>query len=277
MAAELLARPDLGSRPDLDSRPDLGARPDPGSRPDLASGTGGCWCEVLATELPEPARWLAVRRVLCSLAGPADPGTDPGTDPGDGRAVGRALPVRVLYDLAASPGPWAEGAGRPDVDRVLAVLVRQGMVALSTIPGREPSATAARWPIGAARAARAAGAAGVAGSATGQGQGRGRGPTGDGDQAVAELVAVASLHSCPQLRGWIAEDADFQAWLARAEAGRLRWRRTGGRQDLLQGSELEAGLGWRRRRGLPREVSAFLAASQQRQQEQRRRQAQRRR
>ncbi|MDT0343276.1 nSTAND1 domain-containing NTPase [Streptomyces litchfieldiae] len=87
----------------------------------------------------------------------------------------------------------------------------------------------------------------------------------DGGPPTAELMHDALIRDWHELRDWIAADHQFQAWLLRAGDRHANWQRSGLPGDLLDGTDLDAGLAWSRQRGLPDAIAAFVAASHQRQ------------
>ncbi|WP_346182968.1 trypsin-like peptidase domain-containing protein [Streptomyces osmaniensis] len=85
-------------------------------------------------------------------------------------------------------------------------------------------------------------------------------------EPVAELIHDALIRDWGALREWISQDHRFQEWLNRAREQQARWGATTDPGDLLGGTALAEGLEWSRRRHLPGDITAFLAASKQRQQ-----------
>ncbi|MFI6060501.1 trypsin-like peptidase domain-containing protein [Streptomyces sp. NPDC051286] len=88
------------------------------------------------------------------------------------------------------------------------------------------------------------------------------GPTGASGEPVAELVHDALIRDWADLRNWVAQDHLFHDWLRRAQEQRTRWTASGLPGDLLDGTDLAAGLDWATQRRLPAGVAAFLAASE---------------
>lgn len=90
--------------------------------------------------------------------------------------------------------------------------------------------------------------------------------------ATAELVHDALIRDWGTLRDWVAADQEFQSWLHRTAERQARFAGSG-RQgtgksdapdpgDLLDGTDLAAGLVWSKQRGLPDGIADFVATSQ---------------
>ncbi|MEV6347635.1 hypothetical protein [Actinoplanes sp. NPDC051851] len=84
----------------------------------------------------------------------------------------------------------------------------------------------------------------------------------DGAPPVAELIHDAVIDGWPALRDWVLVDRQFHDWLRRAEEQRHQWAGSGDPAYLPRGGELVEGLEWSRRRTLPRDVGAFVAAGE---------------
>ncbi|MFE2601029.1 trypsin-like peptidase domain-containing protein [Streptomyces sp. NPDC059396] len=95
--------------------------------------------------------------------------------------------------------------------------------------------------------------------------GRARNPVGpdsaSGDP-VAELVHDALIRDWADLRDWVAQDHQFHDWLRRAQEQRTRWDTSRHKGDLLDGTDLAAGLEWQQQRRLPSDTATFLDASE---------------
>ncbi|MFJ6118778.1 trypsin-like peptidase domain-containing protein [Streptomyces sp. NPDC092129] len=83
----------------------------------------------------------------------------------------------------------------------------------------------------------------------------------DEGEPVAELIHEALIREWGTLRAWVGRDRDFQDWLRRSRERWARWRESSRSDDLLGGSDLEAGVEWSQQRGLPGDIAAFLAVS----------------
>ncbi|MFF9623898.1 trypsin-like peptidase domain-containing protein [Streptomyces griseosporeus] len=84
-------------------------------------------------------------------------------------------------------------------------------------------------------------------------------------QPVAELIHDALIRDWGRLHWWVRQDREFQEWLERTRERRSHWAETGDPGDLLGGTALAEGLDWQRKRGVPREIAAFLSSSKERQ------------
>ncbi|WP_425244887.1 trypsin-like peptidase domain-containing protein [Streptomyces sp. NEAU-NA10] len=140
-------------------------------------------------------------------------------------AVRTQVPLQELRDLAADPSDTGEKAA---VDDVLATLTRRRIITTQTL-----------------RAPQHPGA-----------------PPGE---PVAELIHEALIRDWGALREWVDQDHRFQEWLVRTRERHDRWAEDKDPGDLLGGTALAEGLEWSRRRHLPADIEAFLAASRQRQ------------
>ncbi|MFE6826546.1 trypsin-like peptidase domain-containing protein [Streptomyces sp. NPDC057690] len=90
--------------------------------------------------------------------------------------------------------------------------------------------------------------------------------------ATAELVHDALIRDWGTLRDWVAADQEFQSWLHRTAERQARFAGAGPRGtgksdapdpgDLLDGTDLAAGLVWSKQRGLPDGIADFVATSQ---------------
>ncbi|MFI8879499.1 trypsin-like peptidase domain-containing protein, partial [Streptomyces sp. NPDC055243] len=85
-------------------------------------------------------------------------------------------------------------------------------------------------------------------------------------QATAELIHDALIRDWTDLRDWVAADYQFHAWLRRVGEQYIGYTQSGHPGDLLDGTDLAAGVAWSDKRGLPQDIAAFLANSQRRQQ-----------
>ncbi|MEU1457244.1 nSTAND1 domain-containing NTPase [Streptomyces avermitilis] len=85
-------------------------------------------------------------------------------------------------------------------------------------------------------------------------------------QSTAELIHDALIREWSDLRDWVAADYQFHVWLNRVGEQRSRFDKSRHLGDLLDGTDLAAGLAWSQKRGIPEEVAAFLSVSHQRQQ-----------
>ncbi|MFI9247984.1 trypsin-like peptidase domain-containing protein [Streptomyces sp. NPDC053086] len=150
-------------------------------------------------------------------------------DPGRSVPAVRAqVPLNELRDLAAVPGDTPDGGQA--VDEVIAALTLHRIITTQTLrPSRGGSDAVPGEP-------------------------------------VAELVHDALIRDWGALREWVAQDHRFQDWLDNTRERRTRWAATSDAGDLLGGSALAEGLEWSRKRRLPGDIAAFLAASKQRQQ-----------
>ncbi|MCC3767358.1 trypsin-like peptidase domain-containing protein [Streptomyces sp. UNOC14_S4] len=197
------------------------------------TGSLTVWCDHALGRLPDDQRPTA-RRVLTALVRPADE-TD-GTP-----ATRRPVPLSRLRTLAAGPRLTDPGTG-PDgtdadagvhadtdadaaFDSVLATLTRHRIVTTSTTapPGALPGT-----------------------------------PPGE---PAAELVHDALIRDWADLRGWVAQDHQFQVWLLRATEQQARYAHSGLPGDLLDGSLLAEGEEWAGSRPLPAELVSLLDAS----------------
>ncbi|MEV5904698.1 trypsin-like peptidase domain-containing protein [Streptomyces sp. NPDC052127] len=89
--------------------------------------------------------------------------------------------------------------------------------------------------------------------------------------ATAELVHDALIRDWGTLRDWVAADQEFQSWLHRTAERQARFAGSGQRDagksgapdpgDLLDGTDLAAGLVWSKQRGLPEGIADFVATS----------------
>ncbi|RLV04435.1 hypothetical protein CTZ27_10780 [Streptomyces griseocarneus] len=91
-------------------------------------------------------------------------------------------------------------------------------------------------------------------------------PDGTPGEPTAELIHDALIRDWGDLRDWVAQDHRFQVWLHRTAEQHQRHSDSGLSADLLDGTALAEGTEWARRRPLPTEISAFLAASRKRRQ-----------
>lgn len=83
------------------------------------------------------------------------------------------------------------------------------------------------------------------------------------DPAV-ELIHDSLIRDWPKLRTWVAEDQEFHAWLDRTEGKLSVWDSHKNPGDLLQGTDLAAGVEWASRRGLPLGIAQFINISRRR-------------
>ncbi|KQX65094.1 trypsin-like peptidase domain-containing protein [Streptomyces sp. Root1310] len=89
--------------------------------------------------------------------------------------------------------------------------------------------------------------------------------------ATAELVHDALIRDWGTLRDWVAADQEFQSWLHRTAERQARFAGPGKQAegksaapdpgDLLDGTDLAAGLVWSQQRGLPDGIADFVAMS----------------
>ncbi|MFE7930045.1 trypsin-like peptidase domain-containing protein [Streptomyces sp. NPDC057456] len=142
-------------------------------------------------------------------------------------AVRVQVPLDELRDLATSPDEAADGE-RAAVDGVIAALARHRIITTQTLHAPQT----ADDPPG---------------------------------EPVAELIHEALIRDWTSLREWVDQDHRFQEWLDRTRERRARWAAEKDPGDLLGGTALAEGLEWSRRRHLPADIAAFLAASKQRQ------------
>ncbi|MFI5687195.1 trypsin-like peptidase domain-containing protein [Streptomyces sp. NPDC051636] len=143
-------------------------------------------------------------------------------------AVRAQVPLDELRDLAANPDDVVNGQ-QASVDDVIAALARHRIITTQTLHApQRPDA-----------------------------------PPGE---PVAELIHEALIRDWGALREWVDQDHQFQEWLDRTRERRARWAADRHPGDLLGGTALVEGLEWQRRRRLPADIAAFLAASKQRQQ-----------
>jgi Tol biopolymer transport system component len=141
-------------------------------------------------------------------------------------AVRAQVRLDELYDLATDPDDASSGK---TVNDVVAALAHQRIITTQTLNAPErPDA-----PVG---------------------------------QPVAELIHDALIRDWGTLREWVSQDRRFQGWLNRTRDRYARWVTTSDPGDLLGGTALAEGLEWSRKRRLPVDLTAFLAASKQRQQ-----------
>ncbi|WP_327009712.1 hypothetical protein OHA72_22280 [Dactylosporangium sp. NBC_01737] len=190
------------------------------------------WCTAAIDQLT-PAEKSCAERVLTALVRPADADRNvPAV-----RQQVRVDTLRELIDPTTVPGGAApaDAAGGLLVDRVLATLTRHRIVTTRTLPQAD---TATSDPAG----------------------------PDEGRVPVAELVHDAVIRDWALLRGWVDNDHRFQDWLRRTDERRRHWARHPTADDLLHGTDLAEGLDWATHRPLPRDITAFLTASQHHQQ-----------
>ncbi|WTW90751.1 trypsin-like peptidase domain-containing protein [Streptomyces canus] len=78
---------------------------------------------------------------------------------------------------------------------------------------------------------------------------------------TAELIHEALIRDWHDLRSWVSGDHQFQAWLRRTDERRRRWEHSRRPDDLLGGTDLDAGIDWSGSRGLTSEMALYLASS----------------
>ncbi|MFF1445142.1 trypsin-like peptidase domain-containing protein [Streptomyces sp. NPDC058295] len=213
------------------------------------AGSLTAWCDHALRGLAPELRLIA-ERILTALVRPAD---DVHAIP----ATRRQVPLDHLRALAAEPAadgrevdekdekhdqesgqdpggdPGQERGGRvdQDFDVVLGLLLKRRIITTRVAP-------------------RAGG---------------GQAP------ATAELVHDALIRDWGTLRDWVAADQEFQSWLHRTAERQARFAGPGNQGtgksdapdpgDLLDGTDLAAGLVWSKRRGLPDGIADFVATS----------------
>ncbi|WP_406330194.1 eIF2A-related protein [Streptomyces sp. NBC_00203] len=192
------------------------------------SGSVTTWCDSALAELSEEQRLIA-RRTLTSLVHPADPSHHI-------TAVRAQVPLDELRDLAGSPvgpggpsSPSSPGGEKTAVDDVIAALARYRIITTQTV-------------------------------------GMPQNPDAPPGEPVAELIHEALIRDWGALRKWVDQDHRFQEWLNHTHERRARWAEEKHPGDLLGGSALAEGIEWSRKRRLPGDIAAFLAASKERQQ-----------
>ncbi|MFI1154783.1 hypothetical protein [Streptomyces sp. NPDC020817] len=144
-------------------------------------------------------------------------------------AVREQVPLQELRELAADVREGPDREGEDEIDAVLEALIRHRIITTRTPP------------VSLVHDARP-------------------------EPPVAELIHDALIRDWGTLREWVRQDHRFYEWFVRTREQARRYAEGEDPEDLIGGTALAEGLEWALQRRLPRDVAAFLKASQQRQQ-----------